>query len=1340
MQNPAAGERTRLAKYAGDGMQDVSPPRFRLTLLGRFDLSGPGGSVELPNKKLAGLLAHLACTAPAPQSREKLATLLWGSHFETQARQNLRQALFRLRRMLGDDALVSDGEEISLAPGVIDCDAVRLQALIREGSRASLAEAVDLYKGRLLSDVNVSEEVWADWLAGERQRLEGSALDALVRLAEIELAAGHPDRALEAARRGLAINNLREDAHRLILHALAAAGRKAEALKHYQDLVALLRRELSTEPDAATKSLVAELGNIQPSSRTRAVEEITKPAWPQPGQRSNAVPAAGDQALPAGVVGSGRPERRQVTIMVCNMVSAVPLSAGLDPEDMRDRIGSFHRLAAGVVERFDGFIAQYLSDGVVVYFGYPAAHEHDAEQAVRAAIAILDADRALKVSPDVPPWVRIGIATGPVVVGEPRGSGDARQHIAIGETPNLAAQLQAVASPGEIVIGAHTRRLVGGMFDCRAFAADERKGLPQSVEVWQVRGATAGVSRFEARRRGALTPFVGRQEEIDLLMRRWDQAKAGEGRVVLLSGEPGIGKSRIAETLLARIEGEPHARLRYFCSPHHAHSPLHPFIAQLEQAAGFEPDSGASAKLDKLMSLLGPTSANLSRDVALVAELLAVQADERYPALAVSPPQKRELTLVALLDQLAGAAARTPVLVVFEDVHWVDPTSLDLLDRAIARIANLRVLLVVTFRPEFQPTWVGLPHVTTLPLSRFGRRDSANIIGGVTRGKALPDAVVEQILSHTDGVALFIEELTSMLLESGPLRETTESYVLDRSLRPLAVPTTLQASLVARLDRLGSGKDAALIGAAIGREFSHELIAAASAMAPSDLDAALERLTASGLVSRRGTPPDATYAFKHALVQDAAYATMLKSERQQLHASIANVLVERFPALAQNQPEVVARHFEEAGSASEAIGYWRRAAQLASARSAMHEAVSSFERALELLEALPETRERQEAAIDLRCDLSNALFALGTFELRFLRAAAALAEALDDRRRLGQASVYLCRNAFMAGHLREARELGERALALAKSLGDVSLEGTASLYFGAACFHLGDYSGAEALFLKVLQWLEGDRRQERFGLAGFPAVFALGFLGWLFADRGKFEQAIAYGEEGLRLADALDNPYSQVFALWMLGRVHNIMGDSSSAIRLHERGLALSRQSKLTLYSLHHMASLGYAYALSGRAADGIQMLQDALTGIDAMKYGLADLILLEDLGDAHLAADRLAEARDIAGRVLALARERGQLGYEARALRLLGEVNVGRGNPAKAAEDHLRDALARAEKLGMRPLVARCHLGLGKLARTRMRRDAHDHLATAAAMCREMGMRFWLAQAEAEMGQDNPR
>jgi class 3 adenylate cyclase/DNA-binding SARP family transcriptional activator len=622
-------------------MTGVPPAKYQLALVGRFKLSRRDGLVDLPNKKLAALLAYLACTAPEPQSREKLATLLWGSHFDAQARLNLRQAVFRLRRALGEDALTSDGDDVSLALGVLDCDVARLKTLIREGSRASLAAAVDLYRGRFLSDVSIPEEAWADWVTGERQRLEGSALDALVRLGEIELGAGHADQALETAHRALAINHLREDAHRLIVQALAAAGRKAEALKHYEDLVVLLKRELSTQPDAATESLVAELRSTPPPTRSPTVQESAKPSVVKPSpvkpspvkpslvkpdQPSIAAPpfvntresfereanaesllAARRGVSPAVACDSRGPERRQLTIMVCNLVGgAKPHSTGIDPEDMHDRIVAFHRVAADVVARFGGFVAQYLGDGVVVYFGYPTAHEHDVEHAVRAGLAIIDAVATPSAPTDVTVQARAGIATGLAVVGEQPGSGDPPQRVAIGEAPNLAARLQAVAAPGEVVIAATTRRLVGRMFDCCALGAGELKGLPPSVEAWQVRGEAGGVSRFEARRTGALTPLVGRQEEMELLLRRWRQAKLGEGQVVLLSGEPGIGKSRIAETLRGGLEGEPHTCLRAFCSPHHTHSPLYPFIAQLERAAGFEPGSSAEAKLDKLAALLKP--------------------------------------------------------------------------------------------------------------------------------------------------------------------------------------------------------------------------------------------------------------------------------------------------------------------------------------------------------------------------------------------------------------------------------------------------------------------------------------------------------------------------------------------------------------------------------------------------------------------------------------------------------------------------------------------------------------------------------------------------------------
>ncbi|MES2193935.1 MAG: BTAD domain-containing putative transcriptional regulator, partial [Pseudomonadota bacterium] len=742
----------RISPAPTDG---ASSPTFHLSLLGGFELTGPRGVVDLPGKKLAGLLAYLACTAPRPQSREKLSALFWGSHFDAQARQNLRQALFRLRKVLGEDALRSDGETVSLNAAAVLSDVSRFEAMIREGSRDALSAAADLYRGRLIDDVTVGEEGWSEWLAGERDRLLELALGAMVGLGERELAAGRAEQALKAGQRAIALNNLREDAHRLIVQALANTGRKAEALKHYQGLVALLRRELNTEPDAETRSLVAGLRST-----------------PSPGGSPPTAPSES-----ASAVGPDSSERRQLTIMACNIVDSMALSARLDPEHMRDLITAFHKAIDDVVSRFDGYVAQYLGDGVLVYFGYPAADEHDTEQAVRAGLAMLDAVRTLSAS-DLPLQARVGIATGLVVVGEQLGTGDIAKRVAIGDAPNLAARLQASAASGEVVIAASTWRLVGRMFNCRAFDAIEGNGLPP-LAAWRVDGENIATSRFDARRGTVMSPLMGRQEEIELLLRRWGQAEAGEGRVVLLSGEPGIGKSRIADALLVRLEDKPHVRLRYFCSPHHAQSPLYPLITQLEQAAGFEPGNDSRAKLDKLEALLKPTAGNLPRDVALIAELLGVPADEPYPAVAVGPQQKREMTFTALLDQFDGAAAHSPVLILFEDIHWIDPTSLDLLDRLIARAATLPVLLVVTFRAEFQPTWIEQPHVTMLPLSRLGRRDSAGIIVGVTRGKALPDAVVEQVLARADGVPLFIEELISALLESGLLRETADRYVLD---------------------------------------------------------------------------------------------------------------------------------------------------------------------------------------------------------------------------------------------------------------------------------------------------------------------------------------------------------------------------------------------------------------------------------------------------------------------------------------------------------------------------------------------------------------------------------
>jgi predicted ATPase len=605
-----------------------------------------------------------------------------------------------------------------------------------------------------------------------------------------------------------------------------------------------------------------------------------------------------------------------------------------------------------------------MGDGVLVYFGYPQAHEDDAEQAVRAGLALVDAVGRVQASE--PLGVRVGIGTGQVVVGDLITSGDGQERGVVGETPNLAARLQALAEPGMVVIGPQTRRLLGDLFECRDLGSIEMKGFPEPVHAYQAVGESGVESRFEALHGVSLTPLVGREEEIDLLRRQWHRAKGGEGRVVLLSGEPGIGKSRLIVALDERIENEPHTRMRYFCSPHHQDSALHPIITQLERAAGFEREDAPEVKLDRLAAL-APAS---PEDGALLAELLSLPTEGRFPALQLTPQRKKEKTYEALLRQLETLARQRPVLMLFEDVHWVDPSSRELLDFVVERVAHLPVLLLVTFRPEFQPPWTGQAHVTVLVLNRLDRRDGATLVQRVVGAKALTDDVVAEIVKRTDGVPLFVEELTKAVLEGG----NAGTAFSRAGATVLNVPATLHASLMARLDRLGSAtKEVAQVGAAIGREFSYELLAAVAQRNAAELDAALDQLVVAGLAFRRGTPPQASFLFKHALVQDAAYGTLLRGKRQELHGSVAHVLEEQWPETAETQPELLAHHCAEAGLVERAIAYYTRAGQRAVPRSAVAEAITQLRKGLELLTSLPDGASRQRQELHLQIALGRSL-------------------------------------------------------------------------------------------------------------------------------------------------------------------------------------------------------------------------------------------------------------------------------------------------------------------------------------------------------------------------------
>jgi class 3 adenylate cyclase len=736
-----------------------------------------------------------------------------------------------------------------------------------------------------------------------------------------------------------------------------------QGLGHYAEVFAengIASDILRDLTDADLKELGLNLGD-----RKRLLKAIAALDSEGMQDRAGAVEPA---ATPAA---SRDAERRQLTVLFCDLVGSTELATRLDPEDLGAVMRAYHRATAAVIESFDGHVARYLGDGVLAYFGWPKAHEDDAERAVRTGLGLVGAVARLEPNEEVRLRARVGVATGQVVVGDLVGEGAARDETVVGETPNLAARLQTLAAPESVVISQATRRLVRGLFEVEDLGPQRLKGFAEPQTAWRVEGEACAEGRFEARQTAGLTPLVGREEEITLLLRRWERARDGEGQVVLLSGEPGIGKSRLVRELRGRLGEDVHLTLTYQCSPHHITSPLHPLIEQLERAAGFARDDPPAARLDKLETLLAPGTDRLDEAVPLIAALLGISSGERYPALELTPQRQKELMLEALLEQLAALAAEQPVLVLHEDVHWIDPTTQELLSLAIERTQRLPVLTIITFRPEFTPPWTGQPHVSTLQLIRLGQREGAAMVDRVVGEKALPDEVTAHIVVKTDGVPLFVEELTKAVLESGLLADAGDHYELSGPLPPLAIPATLHDSLLARLDHLAPVKEVAQIGAAIGREFPHALLAAVTDRPEAQLRDALDQLVSSELVFRRGTPPEAIYSFKHALVQDAAYGTLLRSRRQQLHARIAQVLEERFPDIVESQPALLAHHFTEAGLTADAVDCRCRAARLAVAQSAHLEAIAEATMGLEALAGLPDGPERRRQELDLQLALGR---------------------------------------------------------------------------------------------------------------------------------------------------------------------------------------------------------------------------------------------------------------------------------------------------------------------------------------------------------------------------------
>jgi len=1012
-------------------------------------------------------------------------------------------------------------------------------------------------------------------------------------------------------------------------------------------------------------------------------------------------------------------ERRQLTVMFVDLVGSTALSASLDPEDMRQVIQSYQECCAEVVKRWDGHIGKYQGDGVIAYFGYPKAHEDDAERAARAGLQVVDAVNRLTSPSGGALAARVGVATGRVVVGELIGHDEARERAVVGETPNLAARLQALAEPNFVVIAPSTRRLVAGLFELIDLGARELKGFVEPVRAWRVLGPSRIEGRFEAREAAGLLPLVGREGEVTLLLRRWEQAKDGEGQVVLLSGEAGIGKSRLVRAIRERLgHDEPHALLSHFCSPFHQTSALHPVIGSLERAAGYAPDEPPGQKLEKLEALLGRATESLATVAPLLAALLSIPAGDRYPAIELSPQQQKEKTFAALIDRLVGLAACQPVLAVYEDVQWSDPTTLELLEQMIDRVQRLPVLLMITFRPEFTPPWPGQAHMTALALNRLSRKEGVAMVAEVTGGRPLPDEVLDQIIAKTDGVPLFVEELTKNVLESGLLTDLGQHYALAGPLAPLAIPATLQDSLLARLDRLAPVKEVAQIGAAIGREFFYELLAAVATLGDNELQDALGQLVEAELIFRQGTPPHATYSFKHALVRDVAYETLLRSRRQQLHGRIAAVLRERFPAVVESEPEVMARHCAEAGSAEEAIEYLLRAGRQALERSANAEAAGHLGKGLILLEALPAGPERDAVELDILVALGPPLVATKGFtdpevEKIYLRARA-LCEEHGKTTALVPVLVGLANIHLLRAELRQARELGEECLTLARRHDDPGVRMAAHRMLGSTLHFLGEFAQARVHLEQANAVREGYQRRfdASLYLISGSRVYCRSIFARVLWALGYPELASGSSDEALRLAEETSHSHTLAQALSLAAAFHLDRRDVQRTECLARKAVALATKHDFPYWQATGRLWWGWALVQGGEAEQGLAQIRQSLAQFRARGHVQTIPHALTVLADVCGQVGEPQEGLEALAEALVVLERTNERRREAEVYRLRGELLLP-GRHWNEAEDCFHRALSVARQQSARMWELRAATGLARLWREQGRRaDAYDLLA----------------------------
>ena len=1001
------------------------------------------------------------------------------------------------------------------------------------------------------------------------------------------------------------------------------------------------------------------------------------------------------------------PERRQLTVMFCDLVGSTALTAQLDPEDMADLIRAFQGAVATAVARFDGHVAKWMGDAAMVYFGYPRAHEDDAERATRAGVAIIDAVAELRREHGTSLEVRIGIATGLVVVGELIGRGEARLRGLVGDTPDLAMRLQGLAEPNTIVVSESTRRLLGKTFELKALGQQTLRGFGAPVAAWLIAGERENVSRFEASRSETMTPFVGREQEIALLLERWHRAIKGNGQVALLSGEAGIGKSRVLAMLREQIGQQRYLALRYQCSPHHVNDAFHPVMGQIWHAAGFVSGEAAGSRLDKVEKMIEGTGLVSSNIAPFLASLLAIPTGQRYPALDMAPSELRERTIDALIAMTIGTAKLIPLLMIVEDAHWMDPTSLDLTSRMVEQMDDLPILMVTTFRPEFTPPWVGRGNAALVPLNRLERDQAVTLIERMTAGKTLPAEVRDQIVAKTDGVPLFMEELTKSVLESGLVREENGAYVLASALTPLAIPSTLHDSLTARLDRLSPIKETAQIGAAIGREFSQALLEAVSPLKGAALDEALHQLMEAELIHVRGTLPNVSYVFKHALVQDVAYGSLLRSRRQRIHAHIAWALKQRLTD-EEYPPATIAHHYTEAGLSEQAARSWLAAAELALAQSAPVEAERHTSTGLAMVPDIEASAERDALELGLLVARANALVPLKSISAPETFEALMAAKQLLDRgigTDLQRVSILygLCSSTTLTARLKQALDFAHQIIEVAERQNDPAYQLVGHRQLGTLQFYAGHFREALANLQKGYTYCDARRQKAlsyRFGwdqgiaTLSFEvlALLSLGLLDSAARVRAQVRSELATHGHATTIASA-----TFCVTVWPEFALRDIEALERDGAEL----AAYCAEKKVEQIRLLAGLLSACASAMRGPTESRIDSIGKALVALRESGGNTGNSILLSNMAEAFLMAGDLAAAASALQDGFAFVEQSGEQYWLADLHRLSGQVALLQAEPDRArAEACFAKAIEVARSQEARLLELRAATDLARLWR----------------------------------------